>query len=51
MILVWLRGNLLFILVPSADIPVIPDLDEVVEEDFTQQVAKAPRSDFMPKKY
>lgn len=41
------RGNVLLILVLSADIPVIPDLDEVVEEDFTQQVAKAPRSDLM----
>ncbi|KAK4293651.1 hypothetical protein Pmani_033669 [Petrolisthes manimaculis] len=26
----------------DTDIPVIPDLDEVVEEDFTQQVANAP---------
>ncbi|ROT70805.1 intraflagellar transport protein 43 homolog [Penaeus vannamei] len=26
----------------DTDIPVIPDLDEVVEEDFTQQIAQAP---------
>ncbi|KAK7076984.1 Intraflagellar transport protein 43 [Halocaridina rubra] len=26
----------------DTDIPAIPDLDEVVEEDFTQQVAQAP---------
>ncbi|XP_076063260.1 intraflagellar transport 43 isoform X2 [Oratosquilla oratoria] len=26
----------------DSDMPVIPDLDEVVEEDFTQQVAQAP---------
>ncbi|XP_045107270.1 LOW QUALITY PROTEIN: intraflagellar transport protein 43 homolog A-like [Portunus trituberculatus] len=26
----------------DTDLPVIPDLDEVVEEDFTQQIAQAP---------
>ncbi|XP_042861233.1 intraflagellar transport protein 43 homolog [Penaeus japonicus] len=26
----------------DTDMPVIPDLDEVVEEDFTQQIAQAP---------
>lgn len=26
----------------DTDLPIIPDLDEVVEEDFTQQIAQAP---------